>query len=172
MLLQSDSWLAGGTDVMSDEQMTRNQRDSLDDVLQDADCQSVVTFTHADGKILASVGNSPVEYGQEVVEQREQRPADHCGMNVYTSPSDVTCINRHVCLKMGYEPMTIDVFSHLRQAFGCCECEYCGQLFLVQSDLDEHINDHAGLFYALLSLCVHIHIYFSLAFSALLLLVG
>jgi len=64
-------------------------------------------------------------------------------VNAYmSSPSfDVTALSRDVCLTIGYKPMTVEVFSQLRQSLGQSECEHCGRLFLLQSDLDAHWND-------------------------------
>lgn len=156
------SWLTSGTDILCDEQISRRQNDGLDDVLQDVDCQS---FTHSDSEMLTGVtSNSPLEYSREVVECRDGTPAEHCDVNAFTEAFDVASVDRDVCLMMGYKPMSVDVFSRLRQTFGCIECEHCGQLFFVQSDLDKHMNVHTGM--SLLS-----HSLLPCFFNALMLLV-
>ena len=149
LLLKSNSstvsWLTGITDTMCDEQMNN----SLDGALLD-----VAVFPHPTTEILTSIANSALQCDQEAVELREQTHAENTGVDAQTSSLDITCIDRNVCLKLGYKPMTQDVFSCLRQTFGCIECESCGQLFFVQSDLETHMNVHTGeclLFYFIIS---------------------
>jgi len=133
------SWLTG-IDTVCDE-----QSNDLDDVLQDMHCSSVTGFSHSDTEILAGIGNGTLEYCQEDVQCRDAEDTS-------TSSLDITCIDQNVCLKLGYKPMSQDIFKQLRETFGCSECEYCGQLFGVQSDLDAHMNIHSGRFYCPLCL--------------------
>ena len=150
----SGNWLTGIADTACDEESS-----SLDDVLQDVNCSSVVIFSHSDSEILAGIGNSTLQYDQEDAQCRDAeqsgrdsehsvRDAEHSGRDAEhssTSSLDITCIDRNICLKLGYKPMSQEIFKRLRETFGCSECEDCGQLFSIQSDLDMHSNIHTGL---------------------------
>ena len=129
------NWLSGATEIISGEQMNSGQNSSLDDVLQD---------------ILASFANTSLEYSK-LVEHREPSCTEPNDLDACASSFSVACIDQTVCFTMGYKPMSQDIFNRLRQTFGCIECGYCGQLFLVQSDLDSHVNIHTGLFYCFCS---------------------
>ena len=137
-LPNSNSWLSG----ICEDQVNRLHGSSLDNILQDVDCSSV-SFSCSDTEMFVSSG---LVCGQDIVEQTQ---VDDTEVDVLV---DITCIDRNICLKVGYKPMNTDVFSHLQQTFGCCECEQCGQLFSVQSDLDTHVNAHTGLWFISISL--------------------
>ena len=145
-LSQSDSWLTSSGDTVYNEQINGHDNGGLSDVLPQVDCESVDTFTHSHSELLANISNScsSLTYGQGV-ECRDQTAAGHCNTNAYASSFDVACIDRDVCLMIGYKPMSVDIFNRLRQTFGCSECEFCGRLFFVQSDLDKHMDIHTGL---------------------------
>lgn len=47
--------------------------------------------------------------------------------------------------KLGYLPMSLQVFQKMRDTFGSEECEYCGRLFFSSVDYDPHVRTHTGL---------------------------
>ena len=142
------SFMDSSSDVACVGQMNSDPSNGLEDVLRDVECTPMPVFPHCGVEMLASIGNSRQECEREVAECEEQRYDERNDVNA--SPSlfnDIPCIDQNVCLKMGFKPMSRHVFSRLRQAYGCNECEYCGKLFFAQSDLDTHVNVHAGLFF-------------------------
>ena len=46
--------------------------------------------------------------------------------------------------KLGYLPMTLQIFQKMRDTFGTEECEYCGRLFFSQVDYEPHVRTHTG----------------------------
>jgi len=145
-LPRSSDWLDASTDIACEPQMNSDPRNSLEDVLQDVECTLVPVFPHSDTEVLSGVSNSPHECGREVAECGEETDAGCTDVDASTSSFNIPCIDRKLCFKMGFKPMSRNVFSRLRQAFGCVECEYCGKLFFAQSNRDAHVNVHTGLF--------------------------
>ncbi|XP_045192490.2 zinc finger protein ZFAT-like [Mercenaria mercenaria] len=46
--------------------------------------------------------------------------------------------------KLGYLPMTLQIFQKMRDTFGSEECEYCGRLFFSRVDYEPHVRTHTG----------------------------
>ncbi|XP_060597542.1 zinc finger protein ZFAT-like [Ruditapes philippinarum] len=46
--------------------------------------------------------------------------------------------------KLGYLPMTLEIFQKMRDTFGSEECEYCGRLFFSRADYEPHVRTHTG----------------------------
>jgi len=143
------SWLDGNAAVVCEEQMNSHPSSSLEDVVQ---CSSLPVFPPSDTEMLASICSSPQEHGRKVMQCAEETDADCSDVNASTSSFNTPCIDRNVCFKMGFKPMSRDIFNRLRQTFGRSECEHCGKLFSAQLDLDTHVNVHTGVFLIFFSL--------------------
>ncbi|KAL3859095.1 hypothetical protein ACJMK2_009328, partial [Sinanodonta woodiana] len=46
--------------------------------------------------------------------------------------------------RLGYLPMTMQIFQKMRDTFGNEECEFCGRLFYNKSDYEPHVRTHTG----------------------------
>lgn len=46
--------------------------------------------------------------------------------------------------RLGYSPMTMQIFHKMRETFGHEECEFCGKLFYNKNDFDNHMRTHTG----------------------------
>lgn len=46
--------------------------------------------------------------------------------------------------KLGFLPMTLEIFQKMRDTFGSEECEYCGRLFFSRVDYEPHVRTHTG----------------------------
>lgn len=46
--------------------------------------------------------------------------------------------------KLGFLPMTLQIFQKMRDTFGSEECEYCGRLFFSRMDYEPHVRTHTG----------------------------
>ncbi|KAH3768960.1 zinc finger protein ZFAT-like isoform X2 [Dreissena polymorpha] len=46
--------------------------------------------------------------------------------------------------KLGYKPMSLQIFQKMRDTFGSEECEYCGRLFFSRTDYEPHVLTHTG----------------------------
>ena len=135
------SWLSGVADAVCDEQLGTHPEEGLDDVLQDVDCPSVAVLTRRDFDVLRTITHSVLQCSQEVAQFTEQTR----NVAAHSDPSsDSPSIDRNVCLKIGYKPLSHEMFTRLRRTFGSSECDRCGQLFAVQSDLDSHLSVHTG----------------------------
>ena len=47
-------------------------------------------------------------------------------------------------MQLNYKPMTMDIYYNIKEMFGSLECEICGRLFVMQSELDPHMRTHTG----------------------------
>jgi len=144
------SWLSGSIDTVCAVSMLNIHRNSsLEDISRDMECTSVSVFAQSGTELLVGVDKDLTD----VVEQSEETQVINGDMDNCTSSSfDCQMIDRDVCLQVGFKSMSRDIFIRLQQTFGGNECEYCGQLFFVQSDLDAHLNLHDGLFLFCLAL--------------------
>lgn len=46
--------------------------------------------------------------------------------------------------RLGYLPMTVQIFQKMRDTFGNEECEFCGRLFFSKVDYEPHVRTHTG----------------------------
>lgn len=46
--------------------------------------------------------------------------------------------------RLGYRPLSLEIFQKMRQTFGTEECEYCGRLFYNHADYEPHVRTHTG----------------------------
>ncbi|XP_029647572.1 zinc finger protein ZFAT isoform X2 [Octopus sinensis] len=46
--------------------------------------------------------------------------------------------------RLGYRPLSLEIFQKMRQTFGHEECEFCGRLFYNRADYDPHVRTHTG----------------------------
>lgn len=55
--------------------------------------------------------------------------------------------------RLGYRPLSLEIFQKMRQTFGHEECEFCGRLFYNRADYDPHVRTHTGeSFYCFMNL--------------------
>ena len=144
----SISWLDGSTDPVSEgKAMNGDPGNSLEDVLQEAGSD-----------MLANMDSGHQECSREVAKCGKLTYDQHIDVDTSASSSVTDAfIDQNVCFRMGFKPMSRDMFIQLRQAFGCNECEYCGELFSAQSDLDTHMNGHTGLFLLIFPIYCFLH---------------
>ena len=46
--------------------------------------------------------------------------------------------------RLGFLPMTVEIFQKMRDTFGSEECEFCGRLFMAKVDYEYHVRTHTG----------------------------
>lgn len=136
---------AGFTDAQEDvevktevDTVKKTEREEYKNI-EESDSKPDVDINDAEDKtdddILAEAAASATT---AVVEETNLTDEDLLGVG--RSPQCLGLIE-----KLGYLPMSLQVFQKMRDTFGSEECEYCGRLFFSSMDYDPHVRTHTGL---------------------------
>lgn len=76
----------------------------------------------------------------EAVEDIEQYESQEEMLGSYKTPEKI----EELIDRLGFLPMTVEIFQKMRDTFGSEECEFCGRLFMAKVDYEYHVRTHTG----------------------------
>ena len=114
--------------IMTDEEnpTSKNNKDSS---------SSPASNTVSVGEERLKLQNNSSETGE--TENGEDLPSEDEDVGKSSKASDII-------KRLGYRPLTLEIFQKMRQTFGSEECEFCGRLFYNRADYEPHVQTHTG----------------------------